>query len=177
MEKDDKGSTMIRMGVSGWKFALVPAYPGCHGSKAVKRSLCFSWCSFTYSASKWMSFWYVVYTPVFKVISAIVFLNKSVLRAVPRLSSWCYPHPQLRCLQLWISSWFDWYLLPVPGKWQMSVIGRDRWTDTRLLHRPFTAYYVGSVSEGVLTMLNVQWLCWCVSFHAVVTRPVSLPLL
>ena len=39
MEKDDKGSTMIRMGVSGWKFLLVPAYPGCPGSKAVKRSL------------------------------------------------------------------------------------------------------------------------------------------
>jgi len=39
MEKDDKGSTLIRMGVSGWKFLLVPAYPGCPGSKAVKRSL------------------------------------------------------------------------------------------------------------------------------------------
>jgi len=26
------------MGVSGWKFLLVPAYPGCPGSKAVKRS-------------------------------------------------------------------------------------------------------------------------------------------
>ena len=39
MEKDDKGSTMIPMGVSGWKFLLVPAYPGCPGSKAVKRSL------------------------------------------------------------------------------------------------------------------------------------------
>jgi len=39
MEKDDKGSTMIRMGVSGWKSLLVPAYPGCPGSKAVKRSL------------------------------------------------------------------------------------------------------------------------------------------
>ena len=39
MEKDDKGSTMIRMGVSGWMFLLVPAYPGCQGSKAVKRSL------------------------------------------------------------------------------------------------------------------------------------------
>jgi len=38
MEKDDKGSTMIRMGVSGWKFLLVPAYPGCPGSKAVKQS-------------------------------------------------------------------------------------------------------------------------------------------
>jgi len=41
MEKDDKGSTMIRMGVSGWMFLLVPAYPGCPGSKAVKRSLLF----------------------------------------------------------------------------------------------------------------------------------------
>ena len=46
MEKDDKGTTMIRMGVSGWMFLLVPAYPGCPGWKAVKRSLllfcCFS---------------------------------------------------------------------------------------------------------------------------------------
>jgi len=39
MEKDDKGSTLIQIGVSGWKFLLVPAYPGCPGSKAVKRSL------------------------------------------------------------------------------------------------------------------------------------------
>ena len=39
MEKGDKGSTMIRMGVSGCMFLLVPAYPGCPGSKAVKRSL------------------------------------------------------------------------------------------------------------------------------------------
>ena len=35
----DSWSTMIRMGVSGWMFLLVPAYPGCPGSKAVKRSL------------------------------------------------------------------------------------------------------------------------------------------
>jgi len=42
MEKDDKGSTMIRMGVSGWMSLLVPAYPGCPGSKAVKRSLSLS---------------------------------------------------------------------------------------------------------------------------------------
>ena len=41
MEKDDKESTMIWMGVSGWMFLLVPAYPGCPGSKAVKRSLLF----------------------------------------------------------------------------------------------------------------------------------------
>jgi len=39
MEKDDKGSTLTRIGVSGWGFLLVPAYPGCPGSKAVKRSL------------------------------------------------------------------------------------------------------------------------------------------
>ena len=51
MEKDDKGSTMIRMGVSGWKFLLVPAYPGCPGSKAVKRSL------LLFSTTTWLS-WY-----------------------------------------------------------------------------------------------------------------------
>ena len=39
MEKDDKGSTMIRMGVSGWMFLLVPAYLSRPGSKAVKRLL------------------------------------------------------------------------------------------------------------------------------------------
>jgi len=39
MEKVDKGSTLIRIGVSGWMFLLVPAYPGCPRSKAVKRSL------------------------------------------------------------------------------------------------------------------------------------------
>ena len=42
MEKDDKGSTLIRIGVSGGKLLLVPAYPGCPGSKAVKRSLLLS---------------------------------------------------------------------------------------------------------------------------------------
>jgi len=44
MEKDDKGSTLIRIGVSGCKFLLVPAYPGCPGSKAVKRSLLLLYC-------------------------------------------------------------------------------------------------------------------------------------
>ena len=36
MEKGDKGSTLTRMGVSGWMFLLVPAYPGCPGQTAVK---------------------------------------------------------------------------------------------------------------------------------------------
>jgi len=39
MEKGDKGSTMIRMGVSGRMFLLVPAYLGCPGLKAIKRLL------------------------------------------------------------------------------------------------------------------------------------------
>jgi len=34
---DSDGIPMIRMGVSGWMFLLVPAYPGCPGPKAVKR--------------------------------------------------------------------------------------------------------------------------------------------
>ena len=37
MEEDDKGCPMIRMGVSGRMFLLVPAYPGSPGQKAVKR--------------------------------------------------------------------------------------------------------------------------------------------
>ena len=41
MEEDDKGCPMIRMGVSGWMFLLVPAYPGSPRQKAVKR-LCVS---------------------------------------------------------------------------------------------------------------------------------------
>jgi len=37
MEEDDKGCPMIRMGVSGWMFLLVPAYLRSPGQKAVKR--------------------------------------------------------------------------------------------------------------------------------------------
>jgi len=45
MEEDDKGCPMIRMGVSGRVFLLVPADPGCPGPKAVKRlSVCVCVC-------------------------------------------------------------------------------------------------------------------------------------
>jgi len=37
MEEVDKGCPMIWMGVSGWVFLLVPAYPGSPGPTAVKR--------------------------------------------------------------------------------------------------------------------------------------------
>ena len=37
MEEVDKGCSMIRMGVSGWVFLLVPAYLSSPGPKAVKR--------------------------------------------------------------------------------------------------------------------------------------------
>jgi len=43
MEEGDKGCPMIRTGVSGWMFLLVPAYPGSPGRKAVKR-LCVCVC-------------------------------------------------------------------------------------------------------------------------------------
>jgi len=42
MEEDDKGCPMIRMGVSGWMFLLVPAYSRSPGQKAFKR-LCVCW--------------------------------------------------------------------------------------------------------------------------------------
>jgi len=44
MEKGDKGSTLTRMGVSGWMFLLVPAYPGCPEQTAVKWLLLLSVC-------------------------------------------------------------------------------------------------------------------------------------
>ena len=50
MEEDHKGCPMIRMGVSGWVFLLVPAYPGCPGPKAVKR-LCVCVCVLFFSSA------------------------------------------------------------------------------------------------------------------------------
>jgi len=40
MEKDDKGCPMIRLGVSGSVFLLVPAYPGCPGQKPLNGCVC-----------------------------------------------------------------------------------------------------------------------------------------
>ena len=40
MEEDDEGRPTIRMGVSGWMFLLVLAYPGSPGQKAVKKVVC-----------------------------------------------------------------------------------------------------------------------------------------
>ena len=37
MDEDDNGCPMIRMGVSGWMFLLIPAFPGSPRQKAVKR--------------------------------------------------------------------------------------------------------------------------------------------
>jgi len=39
MEEADKGWLMIRGGVSGWLFLLVPAQPGCPSQRTVKRLL------------------------------------------------------------------------------------------------------------------------------------------
>jgi len=47
MEEDDKGCPMIRMGVSGWMFLSVLAYPGSSGQKAVKL-LCVCVCVYLY---------------------------------------------------------------------------------------------------------------------------------
>jgi len=40
MEEDDKGCPMIRLGVSGWVFLLVPAYPCCPGQKPLNGCVC-----------------------------------------------------------------------------------------------------------------------------------------
>ena len=47
MKEVDKGCPMTRMGVSGWMFLLVPAYPGRPGPMAVRRlCVCVVWMTF-----------------------------------------------------------------------------------------------------------------------------------
>jgi len=107
MEKGDKGSTLIRMGVSGWMFLLVPAYLGCPGSKAVKRSLfllvlrsqnqrmeclwvccrqLWVWCSFNIP---WLDSFLV--PPVFREMGKL-------LQILPKI--WLYPRLASCCNQL-----------------------------------------------------------------------------
>ena len=43
MEKGDKGSTSTRMGVSGWMFLLVPAYPGVPDKRPLNGCCCCWW--------------------------------------------------------------------------------------------------------------------------------------
>jgi len=40
MEENDKGCPMIRLGVSGWVFLLVTAYPGSPGQKPLNGCVC-----------------------------------------------------------------------------------------------------------------------------------------
>ena len=42
MGEVDKGCPMIRMGVSGCVFLLVPVYPGCPGQKPLNGCVCVS---------------------------------------------------------------------------------------------------------------------------------------
>ena len=90
MEKDDKGSTMIRMGVSGWMFLLVPAYPGCPGSKAVKRSLLLLLLTYCIRLLCWLLYvdwvfmWYSSYFMTGCSRRFFVFLLKGVIAVVSR---------------------------------------------------------------------------------------------
>ena len=76
MEEDDKACPMIRMGVSGWMFLVVPAYPGSPGQKAVKR-LCVCVCVLpgtVISATFWCYF-----TSTFVILLTIVPVYKLYL--------------------------------------------------------------------------------------------------
>ena len=65
MEEDDKGCPMVRMGVSGWEFLLVPAYPGCPGQTAVKRLLLLLCCCHWMTEVRYLGI-YMVSSRVFK---------------------------------------------------------------------------------------------------------------
>ena len=60
MEEDDKGCPMIRMGVSGWVFVLLPTYLGCPGPKAVKRlCVCVRVCVRVRAWSEVLAYWWL----------------------------------------------------------------------------------------------------------------------
>ena len=61
MEEDDTGCPMIRMGVNGCVFLLVPDYPGCPGPRAVKR---LSVCSIFNILGNMTSFWMWYYCDI-----------------------------------------------------------------------------------------------------------------
>ena len=71
MEEADKGCPMTRMGVSGWVFLQVPAYPGSPGPTAVKR-LCVCSC---WGSVQNVSIWALV-----KIASRIVSDNPTPAR-------------------------------------------------------------------------------------------------
>ena len=74
MEKGDKGSTLTRMGVSGWMFLLVPAYPGCPGQTAIKRLLLLCCC------------YYLVVVTQFNIYTVFQKMGDTKLMAVTLLS-------------------------------------------------------------------------------------------
>ena len=150
MEKDDKGSTMIRMGVSGWMFLLVPAYPGCHGSKAVKRSLLLLLCSTSSTRLHLLLYAVLRHCCCWAPVPPLSHLPR---RALLLLSdSTCYQS----------ISPARWALSSKPatyhcGCWIMwQTDGQtDRQRDTWPFHRPCATYYAGSVKKGNKEIRNI----------------------
>jgi len=157
MEKDDKGSTLSRIGVSGWGFLLVPAYPGCPGSKAVKRSSSQGSIAKNLSPDELLYYTFIIHSAgerIFKIGEHLAKLRAKSLTVsyTPFALHFC---PQ-RCRSCQIS----WMTCVLRQKMLLSVAmltGRLMWVNYQAL----------SVLTYWLTDWRHQWLtdCWsCTAF-------------
>jgi len=104
---------------------------------------------------------------------------------VRRLLTWSYPHLLLSVGAFSAPAAIGRYLLPTRHSAAtnrppllLSIDGTDGWTDTRPLHRFFSAYYLGSVNyispvifsrltasyESVFIDWVINWLIWLIDW-------------
>ena len=144
MEKGDKGSTLTRMGVSGWMFLLVPAYPVCPGQTAVKWLLLLLLLSVNGMVQEAACLHFKV-----AVLTLCTFAQMHLI------GIWCWNDEVVCCIQciFWISN------LTRP----CSSVVKMRWS---FCHRYVVSVFWESISERILKigLQSREWLeiAWCV---------------
>ena len=120
-----------------------------------------------------------------KHVSDILIIIVQEVCWVRRLLTWSYPHLLLSAGAVSAPAAIGRYLLLTRHSAAtnrppllLSIDGTDGWTDTRLLHRFFSAYYLGSVNyispvifsrltasyESVFIDWLINWLIWLIDW-------------
>jgi len=126
MEEGDKGCPMVRMGVSGWMFLLVPTYPGSPRQKAVKL-LCGCRCVWEASKHCYLTWFAVAFE--FSVSCGVV-CTAAGCNENDYVHLWCqsYLTEQLKCGELRARLWIDDIITMVQWnrlKWYGHVLRKD----------------------------------------------------
>jgi len=98
MEEDDKGCPMIRLGVSGWVFLPVPAYPGCPGQKPLNGCVCVCMLFHNYTGTSRLIFSPIVCTLLLRYLYTVEKHDKTLTL---QLTYWTREWLQ------WTASWWQ----------------------------------------------------------------------